>query len=230
MAVNTPKKLRQALTRPLYSYAEADRLAGAARGTAKRWLSGYGYADRRGKRVHLPPVAHDKEADHAVSFVDLIEVVAIGGLKDFGLSLQQIRKIASNCREMLGEERPLTSLKFKVGGKNIFIDAAGELVEVGARKRMRAWREVLEPFLRDLDYADEIATARRWWPLGRGKRIVVDPEYAFGLPSIVNCGVRTEIILERFRAGDLEEQIARDFNLERIEVERALQFELSRAA
>lgn len=228
--MSTNGTLHEVLTSPLYTYAEADRLAGTTRGTAKRWLTGYDYADSSGRRVHRPPVGRDKEVEQAVSFVDLIEIVAIGGLKGVGFSLHEVRRIASNCREMLGVDRPLTSLKFKVGGKNVFIDASGQLIEVGAKRRMRAWREVLEPFLRDLDYSDDIAIARRWWPLGRSKRIVIDPEYAFGLPSVVKSGVRTEVILERFRAGDLEQQIAKDFNLKPIEVERALQFELSRAA
>jgi len=58
----------------------------------------------------------------------------------------------------------------------------------------------------------------------------MDPEYAYGLPVIVNSGVRTEIVLERFQAGDLDEQIAADFNISPLEVQRALQFEVKRAA
>ncbi len=95
---------------------------------------------------------------------------------------------------------------------------------------MRAWTDVLEPFLHDLDYDAELELANRWWPLGKVIPIVVDPDYGYGFPVIVKSGVRTEIILERFQAGDLEDQIAKDFNVERIEVERALQFELNRAA
>jgi uncharacterized protein (DUF433 family) len=42
--------------------------------------------------------------------------------------------------------------------------------------------------------------------------------------------VRTEIVLERFQSGDLEDEIARDFGITPLEVQRALQFELQRAA
>ena len=31
------------LMRPLYGFAEADRLAGVTRGTSRRWLKGYRY-------------------------------------------------------------------------------------------------------------------------------------------------------------------------------------------
>jgi uncharacterized protein (DUF433 family) len=47
---------------------------------------------------------------------------------------------------------------------------------------------------------------------------------------VADSGVRTEIILERFEAGDLHDQIAADFNLDPIEVERALQFEMKTRA
>jgi len=164
----------------------------------------------------------------AVSFLGLLEVVAIGRLKEFGFSLRSIRMIVENCQRILNVPRPLTSLGFKIGGRDIFVERGHELVEVGRRRGMQAWKRVLEPFLEDLDYADEMA--RRWWPIGRANPIVVDPEYAHGLPVVANSGIRTEIILERFQAGDLDEQIAEDFNISTVEVQRALQFELQRAA
>jgi hypothetical protein len=66
--------------RPLYSYADADRLAGVSRGTSKRWLEGYVYLNPQGERVERTPVAPSLDDHGAVSFVDLIEIVAIGGL------------------------------------------------------------------------------------------------------------------------------------------------------
>ena len=218
------------LTLPRYSFAEADYLAKVSRGTSRRWLSGYEYVRRGGKRVKQPPVTQRAATEAAVSFVDLVEIVAIGKLKERGFSLRQIRQIVKNCQAFFEMERPLPTLQFKTGGREIFVAGAHDLTEVGRKRGMRAWTEILGPFLDDLDYDTEVKFANRWWPLGKGNPIVVDPEYAHGLPVIVNTGVRTEIVLERFQAGDLEDQIARDFNLDRIEVQRALQFELNRAA
>lgn len=218
------------LTLPRYGYAEADYLAKVSRGTSKRWLSGYEYLRPSGERVRQPPVTPGVEVDGAVSFVDLIEIVAIGKLKERGFSLRQIRQIVKNCQRFFEVDRPLPTLKFKTGGREIFVTGGYDLTEVGRRRGLRAWNEVLEPFLEDLDHDAEIELANRWWPLGRSNQIVVDPDYGYGFPVIVRSGVRTEIILERFQAGDLEDQISKDFNIKRIEVERALQFELNRAA
>jgi uncharacterized protein (DUF433 family) len=216
------------LLAPRYTYAEADHLAGVPRGTARRWLAGYGYRGGAGQRITMPPITPRAHDSNAVSFLDLVEIVAIGGLKQAGFSTRAIRQIVHNCQEILGIARPLTSLRFKVGGRDVFVDQGDVLLDVGRRKRMQAWNEVLAPYLDNLDYTHSLAS--RWWPLGRNVPIVVDPEYGHGLPVVQGSGVRTEIIRERMEAGDLIEQIASDFNLDPMEVERALQFELKRAA
>ncbi len=219
------------LIRPLYGFADADYLANVSRGTAKRWLAGYAYYDTHGQRVIRPPVTSgvQREEREGVSFADLVEIAAIGRLKEVGFSLRMIREIVRNCQEILGVPRPLATLRFKMGGREIFVDRGDVLLEVGRKKRMQAWNEVLKPFLQELDY-DANQLVARWWPLGRSTPVVIDPQYGFGFPVVAKSGVRTEIILERFRAGDLKEQISADFNIEQVHVERALQFELQRAA
>ena len=214
--------------RPLYSYADADRLAGVSRGTAKRWIAGYRSTNAQGETVDYPPVTPGKDDLGAVSFVELIEIVAIGRFRNFGFSIKRIRQIVRDCQSLLNVSRPLTMAKFKVGGRDIFVNQGETLLGLGKKKGQQAWNDILGPFLEELDYTGAYAT--RWWPLGRDKPIIVDPDYGYGLPVVENSGVRTETILERFKAGDLPQQIAEDFNLETIDVERALQFESNHRA
>ena len=217
------------LNRPLYGFADADYLANVTRGTAKRWLEGYAYYDARGQWVVQPPITPGVQREESVSFLDLVEIAAIGRLKEVGFSLREIREIVCNCQEIFGVPRPLTTLLFKTGGHEVFVDRGDVLIEVGRKKRMRAWNEVLEPFLQRLEY-DANQLVARWWPLGRSTPVVIDPQYGFGFPVVAESGVRTEIILERFRAGDPKEQISDDFNIELVHVDQALEFEQQRAA
>ena len=215
---------------PRYSLSETDRLAGVSPGTSRRWLSGYRYRSKSGELVSVPPITSRPvdTVQPAASFLDLVEVVAIGGLHSIGFSLHAIRRIVVNCQELLDTRRPLVSETFKTDGREIFVEHEEALLEVGKRKGMRAWHEVLEPFLETLDYRHELAT--RWWPLGRENLIVVDPEFGFGFPVVASSGVRTEIVLEQFRAGELPGRIAESFGMARLDVDRALQFEARRLA
>ena len=220
---------RFALDEPRYSYAEADRIAGMTHGTAKRWLKGYQSRAQDRSVVRRPPVPPAATVERGVSFLELIEVAAISRLRSLGLSLQEVRALVEVAASFFGNDRPLIALEFKVGGREVFVTdpAAGNLVEISGQKRRRAWYEVLNPFLDTVEYgADGIAS--RWWPMGQGQQVVVDPAYGFGLPVIAGSGVRTETIWEQFTAGTMRDTIAEDFGLRAELVEKAIQFEANR--
>lgn len=214
--------------RPLYSFAEADRIVRVSPGTSRRWLKGYSFR-YGGERRAMPPVTPGPGEQEAVSFIDLMEVAAVSELRRKRFSYKRIRQINAYCRIYLKERRPLVTQKFKVAGQDIFLDADFDvLVDVGREAGMLAWREVLEPFLEDVEYENDLA--RRWWPLGKKHMVVVDPDYGFGLPVVEGTGVRTEIIAERYRAGDNAEEIAYDFDVSPTQIKDALQWEIPEQA
>jgi uncharacterized protein (DUF433 family) len=214
--------------RPLYSFAEADRIAKVSSNTARRWLKGYDFWYGGERRV-MPPVTPGRGEQGAVSFVDLMEVAAVSRLRQKGFSFKRVRQINAYCRVYLHEPRPLVTQKFKVAGRDIFLDADfGVLLDVGREAGMLAWKEVLEPFLEDVEYENQLA--RRWWPLGRNHMVVVDPDYGFGLPVVEGTGTRTEIIAERYRAGDSTEEITYDFGVTLDQIQDALRWEMPDAA
>lgn len=220
-------------TRPLYSYAEADRLARVSRGTSSRWVKGYKYRNDEGQRVAQPPMTTGPEGstEGGVSFVDLINIKAIDGLRERGFSTRKIREIIRYCQDEVGVDYPFATQQFKTDRRRIYMDAGdGRLLELlGGQQGAQAWDRILNPFLKNFDYQHELA--RRWWPLGKeDKRVVVDPDYSFGLPVITGSGVRTEVIAEQYDAGDSMEHIAYDFNVTPEQIEGALKLERQLAA
>lgn len=214
------------LTRPLYSFAEADRIAKVTRGTSGRWLKGYHYWYPSDywhftieERRTSPPITPRPAGQEGVSFID-IEVIVAGRLRERGLSLKRIRQINEFCQLMLRTDRPLVTETFKISGRDVFVMASnGYLLDVLHQAGMQAWDEVLDPFLDTVEYEDELA--RRWWPLGKEYKVVVDPDYGFGLPVVAGSGIRTEIIAERYRAGDTVEEITYDFGITVAQIEDA---------
>ena len=218
------------LSRPLYSYAEADRLAGVSPRTSSRWAKGYGYRNERGERVAQPSMTTSRKPEEGVSFLDLVSIKAIDGLRRMNFSTRAIRQVVQYCQDELGMDYPLATQSFKTDRRKIYLRAGeGRLLEVlGGQKGAQAWDRILEPFLQDLDYHNEFA--RRWYPLGKDEPVVVDPDYGFGLPVVVGSGVRTESIAEQYYAGDKIEHISYDFNVTREQIESALKLERQLAA
>lgn len=204
----------------MYSYAEADRIAGVKPRTANRWIREYaGRSDA---------ATDDRTAEAGVSFFDLIEVAAIGRLRAAGWPYKAIHTAIESCGRMSGLYRPLVSEQFLTDGRGFFTARHEALDEVGIgpRKCEAAWFDVLVPFLKTIAYEHQYA--RRWWPIGRDRLVVVDPDYGFGLPVIQGSGVRTEIVFEQVQALESQESIAYSFNITLEEVEHAIQFEASR--
>lgn len=219
-------------TRPLYNYAEADRLAGVPRSTSNRWVKGYNYRNDRGQRVMQPSMTAGPEGrtEGGVSFFDLISIKAIDGLRKRGFGARKIRDVVRYCQDELGVDYPFVTLRFKTGRREIYMHAGdGRLLEVlGGQQGAQAWDQILDPFLKDLDYHNDFA--HRWWPLGKDELVMVDPGYGFGLPVIVGSGLRTELVAERRDAGDPPQVIAYDFGLTPEQVESALRLEDQLAA
>lgn len=223
-----PAATSSRLDRPIYSYAEADRIARVSRGTTKRWVTGYHYS-RDGERIHNPAVTTGQyeERTPGVTFAELIEVAAIARLREARLSTKAIREIVDRCREAFQTPRPLAQLRFKTDGRETFVQVNDDhLVRVHGVNRaqlVRAWDKVLGPFLTTVDYQDGVA--RRWWPDGPESGVVVDPDFGLGVPVVEGTGIRTEIIEELFLADVSVEEIADDFNLSSEQVADALRFE-----
>jgi uncharacterized protein (DUF433 family) len=230
--VNSLEHDFERLTRPLYTYAEADRLAGVPRGTSNRWVKGYQYRNELGERIAQPSITAGPtdRTQPGVSFFDLVGIKAIAGLKRMGFSLPRIREVVRYCQDELGAAYPLATETFKADRKRIYTTAGdGRLLEVlGGQRGAQAWDEVLDPFLDTLDYQNDFA--RRWWPLGKDDLVVVDPDYGFGSPVIVGSGLRTELVGERREVGDPPEVIAYDFSLTPEQVVSALKMEDKLAA
>jgi uncharacterized protein (DUF433 family) len=175
----------------------------------------------------LPALDHAR----ALSFRDLVEVQFVHRFRQEGLSLQSIRKTIGVAARLLQESYPLSSVKFKTDGRTIL----AQVIEPGERGYVfdLATGQYLFEFILDylydaLEYS-EFDDLVRWWPLGKERRVVIDPRRSFGRP-IVEEGVPTAILAGSFRAEGSVAAVARWFEVPERSVEDALDFERSRTA
>lgn len=225
----------------MYTRADAVRLLRMTPSRVTRWVRGYSYwltysvkAERRDQppvvRVRLPRIG----GTTLISFLDLMELRVVKALVDHGLSLQHVRRVASLASELFETPYPFASRRIFTDGEQVFASLSrevndGRLVELSAHHQQLIAAPIVAQYITELDFDPHSSLAERWWPLGRGVPILLDPRIAFGAPVIAGTATRTEIIASLARSAD-GIAAAHAYQVEPFKVEAALRFEAELAA
>lgn len=227
----------------IYTRADAARLLGVTPPRLSRWVAGYAY-QLKGTIApvtarHRPPLI-DTEIlplgdTIALSFVELMELRVVKALVKSGIPLQRVRVAAEILSTTLGIRHPFASRRVFSDGESVYgaisedSDAPDVIRLTRKHNQQIISGKLFEPFLSEMDFSEATALAVRWWPLGKGKPIVLDPEIAFGAPTIAGTRIKTRVLA--VLASDLPiEEIARDYSVPRKTVRVAWQFERDLAA
>jgi hypothetical protein len=213
----------------LYTPADASRLSGIPAAKLTRWLRGYHVGNREYPRLWTSQIDLGDERVY-LGFRDLMEARVAGRFIDIGISPQRIRKAIGLAKTLIGEQRPLSTNRFRTDGQTIFLRTT-ENDDEGAERtqlidlfdRQYGLASILDPLLKDVGM-DETGAPSRWWPRGRAMKIVVDPHRSFGQPIDEESGVPTAILAQAARYHGLDEA-ARAYEVTRAAVKRAADFE-----
>jgi uncharacterized protein (DUF433 family) len=223
---------------PAYRAAEAARILALPAGTVKAWCFGHDYRQRDGSQKQFRRVidAADPQG-RLLSFVNLCELHLLGVIRrQHGVKLGQIRTAIDFLQRRLGVARPLATQQFLTNGIALFVEHAGELLNV-SEQGQQALREDFEHALTRIQFGQNGGPIllfpytrdvkdRREQP----RSVVVDPARSFGRPVVAGAYVRTEVIEQRFRAGDSITEMADDYGVSVATIEEALRFEHRGAA
>jgi uncharacterized protein (DUF433 family) len=213
---------------PRYTLPEGASFIDRPTSTVRRWSLGNARTRKGVTRWDEPLIQVDGASGDLIilSFLNLLELRFLGSYRR-RVPLQAIRRALDYAAQELGEERPLLTAEFKVHGKSLFLRFAEQtddayLVNASERGQL-AWPAALDEFIQAVDY--EQNSAVRWWPLGRGRPVIIDTRLNGGLPSTAETGVRTGAIAVHRREGLEVAEIAEDVGARTREVEAALYFE-----
>ena len=207
---------------PRYAVTEGALYAGVPRSTLRDWTA---------RGAGRSPVLRTPRPDgrQSLSFYNLIELYVLATLRrEFGLSLQNVRRAVRFIEDTYPENHPLATAQFATDGVSLFIQeaASGALVNASHMGQLEA-SQLVQRYLRRIDH-DAHGMARRFYPTGldRGsvasRAIVIDPEIGFGRPVLRGRSIPVEVILDRFDAGDGVVALARDFRCSAESIEAAI--------
>ena len=153
---------------------------------------------------------------------------------------QKLRIAIRYLEETFDSRHPLLAESMLTDGVSIFVEQAGTLISA-TRSGQLAMRQLMEAHLRRIDQ-DVDGLAIRLYPFVRHdpntprppamlpdepRIISLDPRVRFGRPVIVETGIPTEEVAERFRAGDTVQQLADEYGRRSQEIEEAIRCELT---
>lgn len=210
----------------LYTLAEAGRLVQVSPSKISRWLRGH---DANGH--HYEPLWRSQvdlgEDGVFLGFRDLQEVRVAAAFIAKGLSPQRVRQAIGLARDLVGEERPLSTKRFRTDGRSIFLQVVqedGQTRLIDLFKRQFAFREIIEQSLTNLEY-DDTGSPSSWWPLGKSGSVVIDPARSFGQPIEAETSVPTATLAAAAGAEGSQQAAARAWGVPLRSVRRAVEFE-----
>lgn len=228
----TEAPLTTYLARGLYSVPAAARLLHTRPEQLRRWAFGY----EGGGRWHdgaINAEMDDLAGDRVLTFLDLVELMFIQGLRASGQSFPKIREAHRVLSRLLETEHPFALKQGFSDPGGIYAllerEEQGELLVELKGAGQIAMRPALHHYLRQLQF-DLDDLAERWYPAGRASPIVVDPLISFGAPVVEGTRVETSVIAELYQGDDSVEELAWLYDIEPAQVTAAVEYESSLAA
>ena len=222
---------------PRYTLAQAARLVGVSPATLRSWVRGRNYP-RGGVTARFEPlIMVDSEL---LSFSHLVQVHILRSLRrDEDIRMSRLREAFRWTKETYGIENLLLSKELRTTPGEVFIDHYGELINAGLSGQ-KAIRHALEAFLKRVDWDTEgrpaqffpgLITILAAPPQHEVPRLIlINPEISFGKPVLASRpALRVSAIVDRVDAKEDEDEIARDYGIERREVDAAIDYEAAAA-
>ena len=219
---------------PAYKGPEAAHILAMPVSTLRAWCFGQKRPSLDPQRWYVALIAPADAKHKLLSFNNLCELYTLATIRrHFHVPMPAVREAIAYLSTKLRTPRPLLSTDFLTNGVHLFVEHAGLVVNASMRGQVEFLKNDLSRIGRDAS-----GKAVRLFPSTRlapgaeeGPRaVVIDPRVSFGRPVLVQAEVRTEVIQDRFVAGDSPKEMANDFGVDETVILEALRFEQRQAA
>lgn len=216
---------------PLYGLSRAAAYLKMPLTTLRSWVRGRKYpVGQKGEiRFFEPIIRLPQPGVPMMSFMNLVEAHVLNGMRRIeNIPFYKVRSALAVIEKQMPAPHPLVERQFETDGIDLFIDHFGQTINQAGQVIIR---DVIAMYLRRID-RDVDLTALRLYPFLRKdethdepKHVMIDPLISFGRPVLVGTGVPTDVVAERFYAGDSWDDLARDYGLTPQQVEEAIRYE-----
>jgi uncharacterized protein (DUF433 family) len=211
---------------PTYNFSEAAKYMRIPVATLRSWILGRDYPKGESSAFFEPLIELPESESKLLSFNNLVEVYVLSSLRhEHGVSIKNVRKALDYAELEFGIPRLLLSSELRTAIGTIFIERYGKLINM-SRSGQLALKIVFENHLKRIDWENKIPV--RFYPfiyVDNNKSIAIDPSIQFGRPIVRRKGILTSVIADRIDAGESILSVAKDYEINKQEVELAIRYE-----
>lgn len=161
----------------------------------------------------------------AVNFHTLVEFYVLVQFFECGVKPKKVLEAHQELAEKFETSYPFALKKvldaIQTDGSKIFLEINENLITLDGSKQLNL--DLIKIFFVKLDF-DGGDVASRFWPRGRDKSVLIDPDRKFGHPILDNSNIYPETLFNHHDAGDPIPYIAHVYELTEQEVQDAIDF------
>jgi uncharacterized protein (DUF433 family) len=204
----------------IYTAADASRILKIPYAKASYWFKYY--AKRRLSETTDYIYHFQVENVIAVNFLTLIEMYVFYALKEKELKTSKIIEAHTAMSEILRTPYPFAKEDIYINSKSLLFGSDDQLITADKNLQI-VITQVLRKFISKVHFSDN-RIAKKFYPLGKERCVVVNPENQFGQPVIDGTNILTETIYNLSRGGDSPEYIAKLYDISATQVGDAIEF------
>ncbi|MFW6046852.1 MAG: DUF433 domain-containing protein [Candidatus Woesearchaeota archaeon] len=161
----------------------------------------------------------------AVGFHTLVEFYILYLLAESGVKTKEVLEAHKELTRLYKTFFPFAQKNIleniNTDGYKVYISIEGDILSLDGTKQFNL--NFIKLFFKNLDFDRELL-ASRFYPLGRDKKIIIDPKRKFGHPIIGNTNIYPETLYNMYKAGEPVDFIAYLYEIDNNEVLDAIEF------
>lgn len=163
-----------------------------------------------------------EDRNKTINFYSLIEFFVYYTLRSKGMTGQRIRKFHQQMSKDLKTPYPFAHYDLRTDYKDIWTQQFGNLVK-GDGKQQFDLMPLLNNFLHKINYGAN-NLAEEFYPLGKAKDVLVNPNRQFGEPVVKGTNIKTKVIYNLHLGGEKTKFISELYNISEKNVRDAIYF------
>jgi uncharacterized protein (DUF433 family) len=211
----------------IYSISDIAFLLALPKQKVRRWLNDFW--DSRLAEKYNNSYSWGKGRAQATNFYTLIEFYVFYNLRELGVSQSKIFEAHEAIAQQLKTQYPFASSKLLTDGKSVLYTLDDGTTIKADKSKQITLKQIIENFCKKVEFSDN-NLVEKFYPLGKNKHIVVNPQNQFGQPIIEETNILAQTIFDMHEAGETEQFLSKLYDISLKEVKSAILLYKNKAA